>query len=439
VSTAFLGVEMKCARCHDSPANISTQQDLFELAGMLGSKTLEVPITSSVAADKLSIGGRKPLIQVTLKPGTKVEPKWPFDEFCPEPVAEKLAEDAKDSRDRLAALVTAPQNERFAQVITNRIWARFMGRGIVEPISDWEKGKPTHPELLKWLGREFVRGGYDVKGLARVILNSHAYQRATDASLKEPSPLFVSPAPRRLAAEQIVDSLFAATGKPFRTEEVSLDIDGRREMNSSISLGQPRRCWMLTSTSNERDRPSLALPRIQAVTDVLAAFGWRGSRQDPTTVRDTSPNALQPAILSNGTMSVWLTRLSDDHGVTQMALQNQPIEQFVESLFLRLLTRQPTAEERARYTQHLRAGYESRIKEEKTAPKVIASSEERRPAKFVSWSNHLDPEATLVRQEQEIEARRGDPPTEKLDPAWRQRLEDSLWALLNAPEWVFAP
>jgi hypothetical protein len=439
VSTAFLGVEMKCARCHDSPANISTQQDLFELAGMLGTKALEVPVTSSVSADKLTAGGRKPLIQVTLKPGTKVEPKWPFDEFCPEPLGEKLAEDPKDTRDRLAALVTAPQNERFAQVLANRIWARFMGRGIVEPISDWEKGKPTHPEMLRWLSREFVRGGYDVKHLARLILNSNAYQRATDSTLKESSPLYVSPAPRRLEAEQIVDSLFAATGKPFRTEEVSLDIDGRREMNSSISLGQPRRCWMLTSTSNERDRPSLALPRIQAVTDVLGAFGWRGSRQDATTVRDTAPNALQPAILSNGTMSIWLTRLSDDHGITKLALQDQPLDQLVDTLFLRLLTRKPTADERARYTEHLRPGYETRVQHPAPKAQEPASTEERHPAKFVSWSNHLDPEATIVREEQEIAARRGDPPTEKLDATWRQRLEDTLWALLNAPEWVFAP
>ena len=113
--------------------------------------------------------------------------------------------------------------------------------------------------------------------------------------LKETSPLFVSPAPRRLDAEQIVDSLFAATGKPFRTEEVSLDIDGRRDMNSSISLGQPRRCWMLTCTCNERDRPSLALPRIQAVADVLGAFGWRGARQDPVSgARHRAERACSP-------------------------------------------------------------------------------------------------------------------------------------------------
>jgi hypothetical protein len=441
VSTAFLGVEMKCARCHDAPTAKSTQQDLFHLAAMLKTQPLEVPMTSSVAPDRLTANGRKPLITVSLKPGSKVEPKWPFAEFCPESVGERLAADAKDPRDRLAALVTAPQNERFAQVIANRVWARFMGRGIVEPVADWERGKPTHPELLRWLARELVRSGYSVKQLARIILNSHAYQRATDTKLREPGPLYVAPAPRRLGAEQIVDSLFTATGKPFRLEEVSLDIDGRRDLGNSISLGQPRRCWMLTSTSNERDRPSLNLPRIQAVTDVLAAFGWRGARQDPTSVRETAPNALQPAILSNGTVSVWLTRLSDDHGITRLALEDRPLDAFVDLLFFRLLTRPPTADEKARYAEHLRAGYETRIRNPKTEVRSASmpGGSERRPPKYVSWSNHLDPEATIVRQQQEIDARRGDPPTEKLDAGWRTRLEDVLWALLNAPEWVFAP
>lgn len=436
VSTAFLGVEMKCARCHDSPAHKSSQEDLFSLAAMLGQKEQEVPITSSVSMDKLNAGGRKPLIQVTLKPGTKVAPKWPFAEFCDESAGLKLAQDPKDERDRLAALITAPQNERFAQVMANRIWARFMGRGIVEPIADWEKGKPSNPELLRWLSREFVRGGYSTKHLAKLILNSHAYQRATDPQLRETSPLFTSPAPRRLGAEQIVDSLFSATGKPFTVEQASLDIDGRRDANNSINLGQPRRSWMLTSTSNERDRPSLALPRIQAVTDVLGAFGWRGSRQDSTSKRETDPTTIQPAILSNGTMGIWLTRLSDDHGITKLALKDQPLEQMLDTLFLQLLTRHPSTEEMSRYVEYLRPGYETR---KSVTPKTVPSTSERQRVKYVSWSNHLDPEATLVRQEQELAARRGDPPTEKLNTEWRQHLEDTLWALLNAPEWIFTP
>ena len=435
VSTAFLGVEMKCARCHDSPTNKSMQEDLFQLAAMLGSKEIELPLTSSVNMDRFKTLARKPLITVSLKPGTKVQPKWPFAEFCDETAA-ALANDPKDTRDRLAAMITAPQNERFAQVTANRVWSRFMGRGIVDPVDDWEKGKATHPELLKWLGREFVRGGYDVKKLARIILTSNAYQRATDTELKQTSPLYTAPAPRRLYAEQIVDSLFSATGKPFRTEEVCLDIDNTRDLNNAIHLGKPRRSWMLTSTSNERDRPSLSLPRIQSVTDVLGAFGWRGARQDPTSKRDADPNVLQPAILSNGTVGIWLTRLSDDHGVTMLALKKQSLDQFIDSLFLKLLTRHPSSEERELYTKHLGTGFDTRINPASTN-RPPASNRVRE--KYVSWSNHLDSEATTVRMEQEKAARAGDPPTDRLNADWRQRLEDILWAMLNAPEWAFSP
>lgn len=435
ISAAFLGVEMKCARCHDAPAAKSTQQDLFELAAMLNTKELDVPLTSSVNPDRFKMTGRKPLITITLAAGSKVKPKWSLSEFC-DASAAKIAEFPSDTRDELAALITAPQNERFAQVMANRIWANFMGRGIVDPVADWEKGKPSHPELLKWLGREFVRGGYDMKHIARLIMNSHAYQRATDSELKEPSPIFAAPAPRRLMAEQIVDSLFSATGKPFHTEEVCLDIDNTRDLKNAIHLGKPTRSWMLTSTSNERDRPSLALPRIQAVTDVLAAFGWRGSRQDPTSVRDQAPNVLQPAIVSNGTVGVWLTRLSDDHGITQLALQKQSVDELVEKLFLRLLTRHPTDEEKQLYSKHLGAGYDTRIVPESDIQK---QSTTRAREKYVSWSNHLDAEATIVRQAQETAARRGDPPTRRLNAEWRKRLEDILWAMLNAPEWAFSP
>lgn len=434
VAAAFLGVEMKCARCHDAPAHASTQRDLFQLAALLEAKPVKLPATSSVPLDKVHEGGRQPLIRVTLTPGTVVEGKWSFPQFAPEGVGPRLAENPDDPRDVLAAYITAPQNERFAQVMSNRVWKRLMGRGLIEPAEDWERGKPSHPELLRWLGREFVAGGYDVKQLSRLVLTSHAYQRAADPALRETPVLFTAPAKRRLMAEQIVDSLFSATGKPFRVEEASLDIDGIRDMSSSITLGKPRRSWMLTSTSNERDRPSLSLPRMQIVMDVLQAFGWRSSRQDPLTTREGITNVLQPAILQNAPVGVWVTRLSDDHAMTELALAAKSVDNLLDEVFLRVLTRKPTDAERKTYAGYLSEGFETRVRV--LPPK---SPEPRKPVPYVSWSNHLHTEANSIMVQRGEAARKGDPPTERLDADWRSRLEDVLWAVLNSSEFVFTP
>lgn len=434
ISSAFLGVELKCARCHDAPTGEFKQEQLFQLGAMLAANALDVPTTSSVNPEKLNVGGRTPLIAVTLAPGSTVQPRWPFPAFVEAGSQTEWLQDPANPREQLAALITAPENERFAQTIANRVWQRFMGRGIVEPLDDWEKGKPTHPELLAWLARELVRNGYQIKALARTILNSAAYQRAIDPALREPDPLYTSSETRRLSAEQVVDSLFCSTGKPFETESMCLDLNGRRETENALDLGTPHRAWMLASLSNERDRPSLTLPRLQAVSDVMSALGWRGARQDPASVRDVAPNALQPAILANGVMSVWLTRLSDDHGLTELALRDQTVEELVDALFLRLLSRWPTVQERERYVAWLAVGFHGRrtaVAKDEMAPHVAP--------KLITWSNHLLPESDIAANERIERARHGDPPTQRLEPAWRARCEDAIWALVNSPEVLYRP
>ena len=435
LSSAFLGVEMKCARCHDAPSHASKQRELFELSALFEQKPLKVPKTSSVPMDHLTAGGRKALVEVTLAPGSEVAPAWPFAQFCDERVATEIGERPMDTRDRLAALITAPQNERFAQVMVNRIWERFMGRGIVDSPGDWEKSENSHPELLRWLGRELVRSGHDTKAIARMIMTSHAYQRAVDPALAAPSPLFTAPAPRRIGAEQLVDSLFAATGKPFRVEPINLDLDSTRPIFSNLDLGIARRSWMLASISNERDRPSLSLPRVQAVSEVLSVFGWRPERPDAIGgVRRIEDNLLQPALLANGTMMSWLVRLSDDHALTHLALESQPPERLVERLYQRLLTRPPTEPELARALALLRPGYAERVVT--SAPPEVDKSGPRVRPKYVGWSNHMSSGANVTRGEQAAAVRRGDPPTARLTPEWRESLEDLVWALLNSPEWT---
>ena len=136
-------------------------------------------------------------------------------------------------------------------------------------------------------------------------------------------------------------------------------------------------------------------------------------------------------------MGGWLTQLSDDHALVPLALEEQPVDVLVERLFLRLLTREPSAEERELYVSLLSRGYTERIVPVDKLPKPAARPRVRE--KYVSWSNHVDAEANVVRQEQALQSRRGDEPTARLEADWRGRLEDMVWALINAPSWVTAP
>jgi hypothetical protein len=78
-------------------------------------------------------------------------------------------------------------------------------------------------------------------------------------------------------------------------------------------------------------------------------------------------------------------------------------------------------------------GFASRVLNVTVQPPV----KKRRNA--VSWSNHLSAEATKIKLEMEREAQAGDPPTPRLVPDWRERMEDVVWALINSPEFVFIP
>ena len=438
VAQAFMGMQMQCARCHDAPYHQFKQKDLFSLAAMLRREPQPVPLSSSIPTNANIVIGR--LVNVTLSPGDIVEPEWPLPDVTADELPPGVLRNPHDSRERLAALITNPRNSRFAKVTVNRLWKRYLGWGIVEPVDDWEHAKPSHPELLDWLAHEFMTHGYDLKHVARLILNSHTYQRTVIAegshAAKPQERLFASPARRRLSAEQIVDSLFAAVGKSFAAEEMNLDVDGRRPVKDFNNLGTPQRAWEFTSLSNERDRPALAMPKAQAIVDTLITFGWRESRQSPLSVRDHEPNVLQPAVVANSLVSYGrVTRLSDDSAITTLALEHASVESLVQAIFLRLLSRPPGRFEMEAFTAHLAKGFEDR----RVQPSAARAYQTKRAPRPVSWSNHLNPEATTIKQELERETRAGDPPTEQLRPDWRGRMEDMLWVLVNSPEFIFVP
>ena len=132
-----------------------------------------------------------------------------------------LAVDEPDQqrRVRLADWIASPQNPLTARVLVNRLWHYTFGNGIVDTPSDFgaNGSRPTHPELLNWLADEFVKGGWSIKHIQRLILMSATFRqssapRADAAAVDADGRLLWRYTPRRLEAEAIRDSMLAVSG-----------------------------------------------------------------------------------------------------------------------------------------------------------------------------------------------------------------------------------
>jgi mono/diheme cytochrome c family protein len=123
-------------------------------------------------------------------------------------------------RQALADWIADARNPLTARVMVNRIWQGHFGTGLVETPSDFGRtgAKPSHPELLDWLAGEFIRGGWSIKHLHRLIVLSATYRQesridpAAQARDAEARLLWRYPA-RRIEAETIRDSMLAVAGR----------------------------------------------------------------------------------------------------------------------------------------------------------------------------------------------------------------------------------
>ncbi|MFN5271889.1 MAG: DUF1549 domain-containing protein, partial [Planctomycetota bacterium] len=188
---AFLGINLKCASCHDSFIDRWTLKDAYGLAAVYSNTPLEIHRCD------------KPTGQ-TAKPGWLFEELGTINADTPQP--ERLQQ--------LANLMTHPQNGRFARTIVNRLWHRMMGYGIVHP-TDAMQSQPWNEDLLDYLAVDFVEKGYNLKELLYTIASSDAYQAPTEPlQEKESSEAYVyqGPRARRMTAEQFVDSVWQLTG-----------------------------------------------------------------------------------------------------------------------------------------------------------------------------------------------------------------------------------
>jgi hypothetical protein len=122
-----------------------------------------------------------------------------------------------DHRAELAAWLTRPDNPWFARNLANRVWAHFLGRGLVEPVDDVRAtNPPSNPELLDALARRLVEDKYDLRALIRVITASRTYQLSSKPnatnSLDEQN--YSRARFKRIGAEVLLDMVSQTTGVP---------------------------------------------------------------------------------------------------------------------------------------------------------------------------------------------------------------------------------
>ncbi len=190
ISQVFMGVNLKCASCHDSFINDLTLADAYGLASIYAEGPLEM-----VHCDKPT--------------GKKAELKFLYPELgALDPKADKAAR-----LKRLAEIITERQDARLTRTLANRLWQRFMGRGLIEPVDEMEK-QAWDPDLLDWLAEDFAVHNYDVKHLIRQILTSSAYQlpAVNIGEQAQQDFVFQGPGVRRLSAEQFRDAVTSLTG-----------------------------------------------------------------------------------------------------------------------------------------------------------------------------------------------------------------------------------
>jgi hypothetical protein len=209
-SKLFMSTQIQCAQCHDHPFDRFTQEDFYGMVAFFArtkSKKVDTAKDSKDTRYELYDAPKGEAAFGEGKGKKNIAPRF-IDEIAPD--------DALPRREAFAKLMIRPENPLFAKSVVNRYWARFFGRGIIEPVDDFSnRFKPSHPELLDRLAQDFVAHHYDLAWLVRSIANSRTYQlssRKPDNAGSE--RLFTHAATRPLTPEQLSASLLRALGIP---------------------------------------------------------------------------------------------------------------------------------------------------------------------------------------------------------------------------------
>jgi hypothetical protein len=316
----FLGVKIECAQCHKHPFADWTQTQFWEFAVFFtrvnNNAAVEVDDNGNpVAKPQPKNQSAEPQITIP-KTDTVVKAKF-LDGTTP------LWTTGADPRKVLADWITSPKNEYFARITVNQMWHYFFGSGLVDPFDDFGDHNPaSHPELLDELSEQFVKSGYDLKYLARTIVNTKAYQLSSTPTIKkkdddepENMRLFARMPLRQLSGEQLFDSL---------AEVMEYKVDRTRQ---AFAIGlTPREEFVVKFNNPENKRV------------------------------DTHTSILQALHLMNGKFMANATSLEKNKTLATVAASSASIPAKIETLYLVTLARPPRPEELERMVGHVNNG-----------------------------------------------------------------------------------
>jgi mono/diheme cytochrome c family protein/uncharacterized membrane protein len=297
VSQVFLGLNLKCASCHNSFINEWKLEDAYAFANIFSDTSLEIN-----RCDKPT--GKY----------TNARLLWP--QLGSIDSSASHIEKQKE----LAALLVRPENGRIYRTIVNRIWQQLMGRGMVEPV-DMMDNEPWSQDLLDWLAYYFTQqGNYDLKELIYLITTSRTYQ----------FPSIGLSSPARLTAQ---DFRFTGMVRRRMTAEQFSDAVGNI-------------VWPIFADSMVRYKPVFqirqSINRASLVQNnaFLTALG-RPNRETVSTSRESQANLLQALELTNGSRFIEALKKGSEKWTSQYPKNDE----LIRALYLKSLMRQPEPEE----------------------------------------------------------------------------------------------
>lgn len=332
ICLAFMGLSIECAKCHNHPLERWTNDQYYAMANMFSRVRAK-----GWGGDARNGDGRRTL--VVLERGELVQPSRGKPQL-PAPLDEPPLDpnSTTDRREVLAEWLTHSRNSYFSRAIVNRVWANFLGVGLVESVDDLRVSNPPSSErLMQALSQFLISNNYDLKQLMRLIMNSQVYQLSSQSTPYNQADdrLYCRYYPRRLMAEVLHDAVVTVTEVPTAFDKIEFS-GADKQPTSFYPLGTK----------------SLALYDSAVSNYFLQTFGRNQRRITCDCERSDQPTVVQVLHLSNGVTIN--DKLSKPECIIGKWVESRLSHaEIIDQAYIRTLSRIPTVEERDRVLKEL--------------------------------------------------------------------------------------